>query len=125
MHEKKITDYFSFLDNKEACIFRYDRWEKLLFLEVYMKPDKRAFLVCNECHFLEYESPINLNDVRIILSSDTLTLSEKSHNFMVECASIEVWDTDKFNTYDLDLDSNMNEEKRYGIRKPIFSLKDL
>jgi hypothetical protein len=125
MHEKKITDYFSSLDGKEAYLLRYDRWKKLLFLGVYIKSDRKVFLVCNECHFFEYKIPVKLNEIKIILSSDTLTLSEKYHNFLVKCTSMEVWDTDKFNTYDLELDSKMNEDERYGIRKPVFSLEDL
>lgn len=125
MYEAKLVDQLTGVAGNKAILFRYDRWDKLLFLEVDIESGTKVFLVCHNCLFFEIDRIVFLDKVIMIQDVETLTLSNPSQHFLVKCSSVELWDREKFDAYDLNLYNKLGEEKRYGIRKPIFSLEDL
>ncbi len=77
----------------------------------------RLYLTC-------LQSAVNIDKVRIIKDVNILILKEPSSNFLLRCTSIELWDNDKFKSYDSELCRKLRE-KRYGVRKPIMSVEEL
>jgi hypothetical protein len=124
MPEIMLTQNFPLLIRKNAYLFRYDRWKNILLLEIDRQPEETFFLMCCKCQFFEIGSIIHLDKVRMILDSDVLTLDNPSCNFMVKCASVELWDDATFQAYNLELDK-MTDDKRYGTRKTIFDIEEL
>jgi hypothetical protein len=124
MSKTMLTDNFPSLTSKIAYLFRYDRWDNILFLEIDRLSEIAMFLVCCKCQFLEIDSAIHLDKVRMTSDSETLILDSPLCNFMVRCTSVELWDDAKFQAYNLELD-RMMDEKRYGTRKPIFNIEEL
>jgi hypothetical protein len=126
MPEIKITDSFPSLLGSTATLFRYDRWKKILFLKINLETEqKKAFLAFYGCEVFEFKNEINVDDIRLIEDLETLIIQEPSRNFTINCVSVELWNKDKFDAYDLELSIKLDEDKRYGVRRPIFSIEDL
>lgn len=128
IHEIKFTDNFPSLATRTASLFRYDRWDKLVLIEVNINfNEKRLFLAFYNCQYLEIDNNMNINidKIKILHDLDTLIIQEPSSHFLLKCNSIELWDEDKFEAYDFELYAKLGEEKRYGLRKPIFSIEEL
>ncbi|XQQ05389.1 MAG: hypothetical protein EDM05_65165 [Leptolyngbya sp. IPPAS B-1204] len=121
----KSTNKFSLTNDGIAHVFRYDRWDKILLLKVVTHSGERSFLACYGCQFLEFGQAFPLKEVEVLQDSEFLIISEASHQFSARCISVEVWSEDEFESYDIDLFRSLGEEKRYGVRKTIFSVEEL
>lgn len=125
MSIKKITDDFPSLAGAGAYLFGYRRWDRLLFLEISgNKKQDNLFLVCHNCEFLEFDGYVSIDKIQVIQDVKIIVLKEPSSNFLLKCTAIELWDNDKYNSYDSELFFRLRE-KRYGIRKPIMSVEEL
>ncbi|BAZ12250.1 hypothetical protein NIES4071_40800 [Calothrix sp. NIES-4071] len=125
MSTKKNIEDFPSLVGATATLFRYDRWDDLFLFEINKgKGKERVFLVCYNCDFIEFDGYIDVDKVYVILDAETLIMKEPSHNFLLKCTSVELWNYDKFESYDLKLWEKLGENK-HGIKKPIFSIEEL
>lgn len=124
MYTRKVTDYFPSLVGTTATLFRYDRWDKLLLLQINFEKKERMFLACHNCEYIEFDGYIQTDRMTVVENTATLILKEQSRNFLLKCASIELWNYDKFDSYDLELSLTL-DDKRYGVTKPILSIEEL
>ncbi|WP_157229302.1 hypothetical protein [Rivularia sp. PCC 7116] len=125
---RNITDDFPKLTGAGADLYRYDRWDKLLLLDIDgNKKQDRLFLVCHNCELVEYDGYIHLDKVQIIKDAKIIILKEPSSKFLLRCTSVGIWNDDKYKSYDSELDRNLLDktDKRYGVRKPIMSVEEI
>ncbi|MBV6627801.1 MAG: hypothetical protein KI793_33575 [Rivularia sp. (in: Bacteria)] len=125
---RNIKDDFPLLTGAGADFYRYDRWDKLLLMDIdgNNKQD-RLFLVCQNCELIEYDGYVDIDKVQIIEDEKILILKEPSSKFLLRCTSVGIWNRDKYNSYDSELDRYLLDkiDKRYGIREPIMSVEEI
>ena len=109
----------------QASIFRYDRWENALFLELSENYRRTGFLAFFNCLSFSFSQEFFISHSLMTQPTNSkLRVSELATNFYVVCDFIEVWSKEQFSGYDLALHKSLSDEARYGIRQNILSLKD-
>ncbi len=125
MFEKKLTEEFPLIAGKLATVFRYDRWYRLLILKIMEAPDlEEKYLVFHNCEYIQFGRGVDLDEVRIIHQSEKLHMYDKTDGFMLKCASVDLWDENKYDSYNDELDDSVGTE-RYNITRREVSLETL
>ncbi|NJM56495.1 MAG: hypothetical protein HC857_02190 [Synechococcales cyanobacterium RU_4_20] len=128
---ENLLDSSLFLDSI-AFVFRYDRWDKIFFVNVKDKTSNQLeekFLVFIGCKKLAFNThafnPRHLGIKQVgehfcaeYFESDVVQMRIEFDNFAI-------WTQGEFDKYDLDWHIKLGDEGRYGTRKPITSLSDI
>jgi hypothetical protein len=124
---KTITDYFALPSpiHNVVSVQRYDRWNKVLFLEFNKYPT--YYLVLYNCELLEFHTGLGLKIDNIVIyqESESLVIKEREGNFFAKCNNVEIWDEDKFFDYDMDLYEQFGATKGFGTRNLITSVDEM
>lgn len=124
---QKANILLGFSEKTVACVYRYDRWNKKLFLEIDDEFKKESlYLVLFDCVELEFypEQNFKLSRTKLYKDNQTIVFEEIDHKFSANFGYYEMWNQEKFFEYDMNLYSLYGLEKGSGTKELVRSVED-
>ncbi|NJL22087.1 MAG: hypothetical protein HC895_16750 [Leptolyngbyaceae cyanobacterium SM1_3_5] len=125
LSEINLINEIPLLARGMAYPFRYDRGNKVFFLEVITILKRRFFLACYNCQFLQFPQVVFVEQLQLTREAENLVLASESDGFSIKFTSIELYSEAEFTSYVYERYKRFSDREISGIRKSILSVSEL
>lgn len=125
LSEAYLINNLPLLKRGTAYPFRYDRWNKVFFLEIVTILNRRFYLACYDCRILRFPQSIPVEQLKLLKEAEDLVLVEESHDFLIRFTSIKLYSEAEMGSYIVERFKKFSDREQFGIKKSILSVNDL
>ena len=122
-----ITKYFAISNNIFASVFKYDRWNQILFLELESNLNiNRGYLCLSNCHYVKFnpEVKFGLNNINLSQYNDYYIIKIENYNFSAKFKHLTKWSDEQYLEYYMNLHTQESELEKGSQRKLVQSIRE-